>query len=121
MAVLDGPMGQVAASLLGTFGRAATLRRAPSNEIEYTGIESEGAATTYPCSVVFEEFNESRIDGSTVQQGDRKAIVARSTLTVQPNPTTDVLIEGGRTWRIVGVTGYSSGSQEAAYALHVRR
>jgi hypothetical protein len=122
--ILDGPMGQLAATLTGQFGRPATLRR-PGSGGSYsptTGTITGGAAEgNYPCSVVFEEFGEGQIDGTLVQLGDRKAIVARQTLGVEPVPQSDTLLEGGRTWQIVRVMGYSSGAQEAAYSLHVRR
>jgi len=121
MGALDGPMAAVAATLVRGFGRSATLRRAPASESGYTGAAPAGSTTDYPCSVVFEEFGESQIDGTLIQRGDRKAIVARSTLATEPVPARDTLIEGGRTWRIVGFTGYSSGEQEAAYSLQVRR
>lgn len=121
MGALDGPMGALAATLIGQFGRSATLRRQPASESAYTGAAPAGSNTDYTCSVVFDEFSEGQIDGTVVQRGDRKAMVARSTLTVEPLPGRDTLIEGSNTWRVVGFMGYSSGSQEAAYMLHVRR
>lgn len=117
-------MGQVARTLVGTFGRSATLRR-PGGGGGYnpaTGlIEAPGSSTDYTCEVVFEDFAQAQIDGTLVRAGDRKALVSRLRLGTEPVPQSDVLIEGGRTWQIVRLLGYSSGAQEAAYTLHVRR
>jgi hypothetical protein len=120
MAVLDGVFGTLAQTLIGQFGRTATLTRAPAGESGYTGQAPAGSATVYPCSIVFEEYADSQVDGTVIKRGDRKAIVSRLALGTAPLPDRDTLTEGGRAWRIVRVLGYSSGEQEAAYSLQVR-
>lgn len=122
--ILDGPMGRVADTLTRQFGRPATIQR-PGAGGAYdpaTGNITGGTGPTLiPCRVVFEEFGESQIDGTLVREGDRKALVARQAIGTEPEPGSDLLVEGGRTWQIIGVRGYSSGATEAAYSLHVRR
>ena len=117
-------MAQVANSLLSTFGRSATLRR-PGSKGTYdpsTGTYSGGATPTdVPCSVVFSDFAVGQIDGTLVKLGDRKALVSRIALTLEPVPDRDSLVVNSQAWKIVRVIGYSSGEQEAAYNLHVRR
>lgn len=122
MAILDKPMGKLAKTLTGKFGRSATLKHVSGQPLynTATGTVSE-SATSIPCTVVFSEFTDKQIDGTLVKQGDRKAVVSRLDINVEPAPDKSVLIEGGRTWKIVRVIGYSSGAQEAAYELHVRR
>ena len=127
MSILDGPMGKLAKTLIDDVqlgSRAATLTR-PGSDGAYnpaTGqIEGGGSPQAFTCRVVFDEFSEAQIDGTLVQAGDRKAIVARETLGTEPVPQSDTLTEDGRTWQIMRVIGYSSGAQEAAYTLHLRR
>jgi hypothetical protein len=124
MGVLDGALGSVAQNLLGTFGRSATLKR-PGTAGTYnasTGTYSGGAAATeVSCSVVFSDFNVTQIDGTMVKLGDRKALVSRVALGAEPVPGKDTLVVDGATWEIVRVVGYSSGEQEAAFEMQVRR
>ena len=121
MATLDRPMGRLAKTLLKKFGRAAVLKRAGAAAYDTPTGRAFASNTDITCEVVFEEFSESQHDGTLVQAGDRKALVSRIRIGVQPTPDSDTLVEGGRTWRIVQVLGYSSGAEEAAYSLHVRR
>ena len=122
MGVLDGPMAAVAKTMVGTFGRPATLKRYSAAAYDdSTGKSSGGTPTDVSCSVVFEEFAQSQIDGTLIRAGDRKAIVSRSELGAEPRPDRDEMVIGGQTWRIVRVVGHSSGEQEAAYTLHLRR
>jgi hypothetical protein len=115
-------MGKLAKTLLGRLGRPATLRRTTGTS-SYAAATGAVAASTgdLPCEVVFSEFSDRQIDGTLVRMGDRKGLVSRLRLGAEPKPDADVLIEGGRTWRIVRVVGYSSGAHEAAYELHLRR
>lgn len=125
MSVLDGPMGQLAATLIDSVGlgsRPATLRRTAASDGGYNaGVAGGGAVTDYACRVAFAEYGQGQIDGTLIRAGDRKAIASRVTLTVEPDPARDTLIESGRTWQIVAVKGFSSGAQEAAYEMQVRR
>lgn len=121
MSVLDRAMGRVAKTLTKKFGRPAVLRRAGTAIYDPPTGQAFKSTSDIACEVVFEEFSEGQHDGTLVQAGDRKAIVARMRINVEPKPDADVLIEGGRTWRIVRLLGFSSGAQEAAYSLQVRR
>lgn len=124
MAVLDGPLGSVAKTLTKTFGRSATITR-PGSGGSYDpasgDITGAGSTTTTSCSIVFDESAVHLFDEALVRQGDRAGIVARTELGFQPNPGEDTLTEGGRDWEIADVKLYSSGAQEAAYALLLRR
>jgi hypothetical protein len=121
MATLDKPMGRVAKTLLKKFGRSAVLRRGGPAAYDTPTGYANASTTDIPCEVVFEEFSEGQHDGTLVQVGDRRAIVSRLRIGVEPKPDADKLVEGGRVWRIVRVIGFSSGASEAAYQLHVRR
>lgn len=122
MGVLDGPMAEVAKTLTGTFGRAATLKRYSTPVYDdVTGKTSSGTPTDVPCSVVLSEYSDARIDGTLIRAGDRRAIVSRTEVGSKPVADRDTLVLGSETWRIVRVRAYSSGEQEAAFELQLRR
>jgi hypothetical protein len=124
MTVLDGPMGKVAQTLIGTFGRPAVLKRAGDFEgynPSTLNVEPGISPTEIPCEVTFVRFEETSLDGTLVQQGDRAALVSRERIGTEPIPGSDKLTESGSTWDVVAVSGVSSGAEEAMYALHLRR
>lgn len=121
MTILDAPMGALAQTLVGTFGRPATIQRKGASLYDTSTGRALNDESDVECSVVFENFAAGLIDGTIVQQGDVKGIVSGLEVGYKPNPARDTLTEGGRVWKIVGVTGYSSGASEAAYSLHLRR
>lgn len=125
MGSLDSALGQVAKTLVKFGGRPATLvRPGPGGAyVPATGRVTGASPDTlsYPCEVVFAEYSASQIDGTLIRAGDRRAIVSRLRLGTEPVPNSDTLVEGGRTWQIVRLVGYSSGSQEAAFECQVRR
>lgn len=123
MAILDQPMGKLAKSLIGKFGRSATLKRSSTAYYDASvGKNRATSPTDVSCTVVITEFEQREVDGSLVKAGDRKGLVSASALgNVEPVANRDTLVEGGRTWQIVRFIGYSSGAQEAAYELHLRR
>lgn len=124
MGALDAPLAGVAKTLLGTFGRSATLYRAgtPGEYNTATGaIEGDSTPAGYPCEIAFSDYADSQIDGTVIKVGDRKAIVSRLRLGITPLAQSDTIAEGGRTWQIINVRGYSTGAQEAAYQMQLRR
>lgn len=129
MGLLDGPMGALAQTLVGKFGRSATITRPGTTTRNPAdgGVVVVSEAVAVSCEVVLEEFDERQVDGTLVQVGDRKAIVSRARMETDggsgfvPQPNRDTLTESGNNWRILRVLGYPSGSQEAAFTLHVRR
>lgn len=134
MSILDAPFGNLAATLIDSVqlgSRAAVIHRPGEGKTYDPATGQVGGGNPdedYPCRVVFEEFNDRLIDGALVQQGDRKAIVARQTIGIVPKAASDVLIMGtdpydpdAVTWEIVRVMGTSSGEEEAIYSLHIRR
>ena len=122
MPVLDGPMGKLAKALTGTFGRTATLKRASTPNYNDDTGKTTTSQTSVTCNVVLSKFEQRQVDGTLVRQGDRIAIVSRLDLgSVEPKPNQDTLTIGSVIWQVVRVIGYSSGANEAAYELHLRR
>lgn len=122
MGVLDAPMAKVAQSLVKTFGRPATLRAygAPFYDTPTGSVSHAGGYADVACHVAISEYAERQIDGTAIRRGDRRAIVSRLAIGGEPVADRDKIIEGGRTWRIVAVRGFSSGEQEAAYECQLR-
>lgn len=121
MTILDAPMGALARNLIGTFGRPATITRKGESFYDTSTGRALHDESEVACSVVIEAFAAGLVDGTIVQQGDVKGIVSGAEVGYKPVPARDTLTEGGRTWQIVNVIGYSSGAREAAYSLHLRR
>jgi hypothetical protein len=122
MTILDGPMGKLAQTLIGTFGAPATISR--KGEPGYdtaTGQSTADETESITCSVAWEEYHAREIDGTLVKTGDRKALVSRLELGYEPEAMRDALTSGGKAYRIVRVLGYPSGAEEAAYTLQVRQ
>lgn len=126
---LTGPLRGVAKTLLGTFGGEATLKR-PGEGGSYdptTGkITGGGSATDYPCEVQLVDFDDSNIDGTLIQAGDKRALVSSLRLGVDPIPKRDVLVvenDAGQieTWQIERDLTVASGTTPVLHTLHVRR
>jgi hypothetical protein len=123
MSILDGPMGRLADTLTRQFGRVVYVVRPGSEEYDpATGRPGRlNLPVRVPVTAVIEDYVASEIDGTLILAGDRKALVPRVQLGFEIVPGADKLLVGGEEWSIVRVVGYSSGDQEAAYTLQVRR
>ena len=121
MTILDGPMGQLAQNLLGTFGGShgtAALDRAVSSEYDPETRKVETVWTAYVCNVVVDEYRASQIDGTLIKAGDKKALIARLDVGFEPTAGKDRLRIGNEQWEIVDV---GSDPVRATYSLQVRR
>ena len=125
MGVLDGPMAAVARSLIGSLGGSGTYIQ-PGSGGSYnpaTGnVEASGSDTETSCAVAPGGPGMLRLfDITLIEQGDVTAIVSRLGLGFAPTPGSDRLTWQGVTGRVVAAERYSSGDQDAAYALLLRK
>lgn len=119
---LDGAMGKLARKVIRQFGRSCVVVRKGDGFYDHSlGRDTRDEIERIPCHAAITSYGEREIDGTLIQQGDRRALVSRQALGYEPTPMADTLIEGGRTWLIVRLSAFSSGSQEAAYELQLRR
>lgn len=119
---LDGAMGKLARKVIRQFGRSCVVVRKGEGFYDHSlGRDTHPEIERIACHAAITSYSEREIDGTLIQQGDRRALVGRTALGYEPTPMVDTLIEGGRTWLIVRLSGFSSGSQEAAYELQLRR
>lgn len=119
---LRDAMRGVAASVLDTLGTAATITRSTESYNPETGAESGAASTDYSvnCSPP-SPFKENEIDGTHIQRGDVKVLVAAKGLAIAPTSKTDTFTFDSVQYKIVDVDPIYSGSLPAAFELHCRK
>lgn len=124
MGKLDGPMAKVARTLVKFGGRPAVLHR-PGAGGEYAArsgtITGADTPTQINCHAAISDYLDRQIDGTLIRRGDRRAIVSRLEINATPVANSWTLVENGRTWQILNVRGYTSGEQEAAFELQLRK
>lgn len=109
-----------AVRLIEKFGRdASILIKASAPDVAgepWDGAVSEGTPQTV--KAVFLDFDANQIDGTVIQAGDQRVLVA-----AKGNPaidTADSIIDGGRRWRIVNANLLKPGTVEYLWTLQVR-
>lgn len=125
MGALDGPMGTVARTLVGSLGGTGTYIQPgtgggfnpATGNVEAAGDDTETSVAVAPGG----PGSLNLFPEAAVEQGDQVAIVSRVALGFEPSPGADRLTWQGVTWRIIAVERYTSGDQDAAYALLLRR
>ena len=75
--------------------------------------------TDYAARAVVTEFQAQEIDGTLVQSGDRKYLIAAEGLTVTPTPSCRV-VDGAEILEVLSVTRTSPGGVDVIYSAHCR-
>lgn len=118
-AFYDG-LAQTALVLLQDKGMTMTLnQRTPGTYSATTGTTTV-TETTYTVTGAQFHFPANMIDGSMIQRGDRRVIVAARGMTVEPDAGDVLTIAGTRT-NVVAVKAINPGGTTIAYVLQVRR
>ena len=104
--------------LLTRFGQAATLKRPTSSGPAYAPVE--GTPTSYAVTVVVQDFANREIDGTRILTGDKKVMVAKGSLAIEP-ATSDTLVIGGVDHAIVEVRPLNPGGSVILYEVQARR
>lgn len=102
-----------------TFGTTATLRSFSDSYSVATGKNTRTQTDTSVKISPPAPVAERRADGSVVQLGDGRTVVAAEGLSIRP-ATEMSLVWDSKTWHIVQVTPIVSGDQNAAYELIIR-
>ena len=109
-----------AVRLIAKFGRDASIllkgSAADTPSEPWDGAVSEGVPETV--KAVFLDFADNQIDGTVIQAGDQRVLVA-----AKGNPaidTADSIIDGGRRWRVVNAELLKPGNTEYLWTLQVR-
>jgi hypothetical protein len=110
----------VAQRLIAKFGVTGAIRRSVT-----TGGDSwnPGSGTTvitdYPAIMVVTNYAQADINGTVIQNTDRKVLVSTSGLTIVPT-TGDVLVVDGQTLSVIGVNPLKPGGTLLLYEIQGR-
>lgn len=99
-------------------GMSATLKRPTTSGPAYN--PTIGTPTSYAVNVVVQEYRNAEIDGARVQAGDKKVMMAKGSLAIEPD-TSDKLVIGGVDHAIVEVRPLNPGGTVLLYEMQVRR
>lgn len=112
--------------LITEFGQGATLNdTTPGAYDPVTGETTGDTPITQPCQLMLLEYtaNESGIkyaEGSQVQNGDKKIMIAAQGLTWAPALTTTITADGA-IWRVVNIKSSNPAGTPLVYEIHGRK
>lgn len=121
-----GDMAAVALELITEFGQAATLNDVtPGTYDPVTGTATGATPITQPCQLILLDYSlqESGIkyaEGSQVQAGDKKILIAAQGLTWAPQLTTTITADGA-IWRAVNIKSSNPAGTPLVYEIHGRK
>lgn len=119
MSIFDDLQG-IATDLLANFGKTATYKRVVNGAYD----PATGSNPTTETSLSIKVFDENYSDFQITQSGglilgrDRKVTISGGALSFEPNPTTDLLIIDGVTYRVV--RAFKPVGQDVIHELQVR-
>lgn len=93
--------------------RAGTPSGPPNNP-------TPGTPVPYDCKAVFDKWRTDQIDGTLIQMGDLKVLVASSGLSIEPTPA-DNFQYSATDYAIVNVMPVKPGGTVVYYELQVRK
>lgn len=126
MADFYGRMAATALRLITRFGQAATLDDVtPGTYDPVTGETTGATPITQPCQVILLDYSlqESGIkyaEGSQVQAGDKKILIAAQGLAWAPMLTTTITADGA-IWRTINIKSSNPAGTPLVYEIHGRK
>lgn len=120
MGAYDG-MAEEVVQALAEFGRAAILRRAAPGVVDpVAGTTGTEVVTDYPCNALEDKYSIKDIDGTRIQQGDKKILL--SAPTTMPLPSLeDSLVLGSEVYSIINVDPLAPDGNALMYTIQARR
>lgn len=106
-----------AEGLIERFGQAGTLTQTANSGTAYDPTRVD---TDHTVNVALLNFKTSEIDGTVIQQGDKKAYLSTDDLTVVPVPG-DKLNANSEDHRVMMVEPINPGGTVVVYKLQVRK
>lgn len=85
-----------------------------------TDTETGGIASDQTCFALETAYKQNEIDGTIIQVGDKRFLIASASLTVLPK-TSDILIDGNDQYKIQSVSQVNPGNVPILYKLQVRK
>lgn len=115
---LGAEIGPQLEALLGVTGRRAVFRHV----VRSTGPNPTEQIVDYPVKAAIQDYNLSSIDGTMIQQGDRRATVLAygpHGLRIQPAPADRFVIDG-ISFTVISVRLHNAGDKIVSYTLQLR-
>lgn len=101
------------------FGIAGTLRRRTTTGPDYD--PTEGDPVDHACRFVVSDYSAMEIDGTRVLATDKKLMLAKGALTVEPM-LSDLLVDGvSSSYKVVAIKPLQPGATVVMWELQVRR
>lgn len=105
--------------LIARFGQAGNIRRRTTTGPAYD--PSQGQPVDHPCTFAVLDYSAMEVDGTRVLATDKKVVLAKGALTIEPS-LDDVVVEaGGAVYKIVSIKPLKPGSTVVLWELQVRR
>jgi hypothetical protein len=100
-------------------GQAGTIiRRGAATGTPYN--PTPGAPVNHSCTLVVGNYRNNEIDGSRVLASDKKVVIAKGSLTIEPS-LSDKLVIGGVEHAILDVQPISPGGTVLMFEVQARR
>lgn len=106
--------------LLAEYGQFAVLNYSEEPTSTSSGPVANGEVMLVSGSCLFEEYNDRDIDGTVIQRGDRRMLLALDDKTIVPT-TAHTITAGGQEYSIQNVGTLAPGGIAIMYTLQVRR
>jgi hypothetical protein len=114
-----GRMTSTADRMIERFGVAGTLRRRTTTGPAYD--PTEGSPVNHACRFVVSDYSATEIDGTRVLATDKKVMLAKGSLTVEPR-LSDLLVDpASSSYKIVAINPLQPGPDIVMWELQVRR
>lgn len=107
-----------AGALITSKGKAVTLR-VPTVTTPVQPYRPVTTYVNYTAQAVVTEFKADQIDGTLVQSGDRKYLIAAEGLGAVPSPK-HLIVDGSEILEILSVMRTSPGGLDVIYTAHCR-
>jgi hypothetical protein len=107
--------------LLRDLGKTYTLKKSGTGNYDPATGQSSVTVTTSTFTGKLIAYRNADVDGTAIQRGDRRLLVAASSLSAGVFPETQDVISGdGNDMNVVSVQKIEEGSTVAVYACQVR-
>lgn len=120
MSTFYASLQATAAKLIGDKGRALVLRQQTPGTYDPATASAPVTTVDTPVYGAVLDYPALLIDGTNVQRGDKKVILAAAGLTVEPD-TDDQILIAGVPWTIVSPQAVAPDGTVVVWKLQIRR
>lgn len=105
--------------LIEEFGQSGYIRRTPTTGTAYN--PTQGTPVDHACTFVVTDYTTREIDGTRVLSTDKKVLLAKGALTIEPLTSDRLLDPAVPGYKIVDVAPLSPAGTVVMYQLQCRR